>query len=354
VIAMSSSAITVSNTGYIKRTAVETYRNQKRGGKGRIGMRTREEDFVTHLFVASTHSYIMIFSDRGRAYWLRVHEIPDAGAGGKGKAIANLVSMAEGERIAALLAVREFPSEEGRQFVVMGTRRGVVKKTDLSAYSNPRAGGIIAMGVEEMDAVIAVAQTDGRAQVFIATRDGMSIRFPEEDVRPMGRTAYGVRGISLRDDDEVVAMEVVPMEVVGETGTILSVTENGYGKRTAIDEYRLQSRGGVGIINIQTSDRNGKVVGTAWVHDGDEIMVISQQGKVIRMATSDIRTIGRATQGVTLLNLSSDAEEGAEPDKVVSIVRLANDNDAAAAPESGAAPPADGSEGSSAEPTPSE
>jgi DNA gyrase subunit A len=186
------------------------------------------------------------------------------------------------------------------------------------------------MGVEEMDAVIAVAQTDGRAQVFIATRDGMSIRFPEEDVRPMGRTAYGVRGISLRDDDEVVAMEVVPMEVVGETGTILSVTENGYGKRTAIDEYRLQSRGGVGIINIQTSDRNGKVVGTAWVHDGDEIMVISQHGKVIRMATSDIRTIGRATQGVTLLNLATDEEEGDEPDKVVSIVRLANEADAAA------------------------
>ena len=322
-------AITVSNTGYIKRTTLETYRSQKRGGKGRIGMRTRDEDFVTHLFVASTHSYIMIFSDRGRAYWLRVHEIPDAGAGGKGKAIANLVSMAEGERIAALLAVRAFPEEEGQQFVVMGSRRGVVKKTDLSAYSNPRAGGIIAMGVEEMDAVIAVAQTDGRAQVFIATRDGMSIRFPEEDVRPMGRTAYGVRGISLRDNDEVVAMEVVPMEVVGETGTILSVTANGYGKRTAIDEYRLQSRGGVGIINIQTSERNGQVVGTAWVHDGDEIMVISQQGKVIRMATSDIRTIGRATQGVTLLNLAED-EGGGDPDRVVSIVRLASDPEAAA------------------------
>jgi DNA gyrase subunit A len=350
LIADEDMAITVSNTGYIKRTAVETYRNQKRGGKGRIGMRTREEDFVTHLFVASTHSYIMIFSDRGRAYWLRVHEIPDAGAGGKGKAIANLVSMAEGERIAALLAVRDFPSEEGQQFVVMGTRRGAVKKTDLTAYSNPRAGGIIAMGVEEMDAVIAVAQTDGRAQVFIATRDGMSIRFPEEDVRPMGRSAYGVRGISLRDDDEVVAMEVVPMEVVGETGTILSVTENGYGKRTAIDEYRLQSRGGVGIINIQTSERNGKVVGTAWVHDGDEIMVISQQGKVIRMATSDIRTIGRATQGVTLLNLSTDEEAGAEPDKVVSIVRLANDADAAVAssPEPGAD---SGGPKSSADPT---
>ena len=325
-------AITVSNTGYIKRTAIETYRAQKRGGKGRIGMRTRDEDFVTHLFVASTHSYIMIFSDRGRAYWLRVHEIPDAAAGGKGKAIANLVSMAEGERIAALLSVRDWPAEEGQQFVIMGTRRGVVKKTDLTAYSNPRAGGIIAMGVEEMDAVIAVAQTDGRAQVFIATRDGMSIRFPEEDVRPMGRTAYGVRGISLRDDDEVVAMEVVPMEVVGETGTILSVTENGYGKRTAIDEYRLQSRGGIGIINMQTSERNGKVVGTAWVHDGDELMVISQQGKVIRMATSDIRTIGRATQGVTLLNLASD-EEGGEPDKVVSIVRLAEREEGKVEPE---------------------
>ena len=258
LIAEEDMAITVSNTGYIKRTAITNYRNQRRGGKGRIGMRTREEDFVSHLFVASTHAYIMIFSDRGRAYWLKVHEIPDVGPDGRGKAIANLVSMEEGERIAALLAVKEF---EDDKFIVMGTRRGVVKKTELTAFSNPRAGGIIAMGVEEGDAVIAVQVSDGSGEIFIGTRDGMSIRFPESDVRSMGRTAYGVRGISLRDGDDVVAMEVLKPG-----GTILSVTEQGYGKRTELDEYRVQSRGGIGIINIQTSDRNGKVVGVCAGH----------------------------------------------------------------------------------------
>src|SRR5436309_2393491 len=206
LIAEEDMAITVSNTGYIKRTAISTYRNQRRGGKGRIGMRTRDEDFVSHLFVASTHAYIMIFSDRGRAYWLKVHEIPDVGPQGKGKSIANLVALEEGERIAAMLAVKEF---EDDKFVVMGTRRGVVKKTALSAFSNPRAGGIIAMGVEENDSVIAVQVTDGSGEVFIGTRYGMAIRFHESDVRPMGRAAYGVRGISLRDDEYVVAMEVV-------------------------------------------------------------------------------------------------------------------------------------------------
>ncbi|HEU4522401.1 MAG TPA: DNA gyrase subunit A, partial [Thermoanaerobaculia bacterium] len=249
-------AITVTNTGYIKRTAISTYRMQRRGGKGRIGMRTREEDFVSHLFIASTHAYIMIFTDRGRAYWLKVHAVPDAGAGGKGKAIANLVSMQDGERIAALLAVKDFPEEDDRQFVVMGTRKGVIKKTDLTAFRNPRTDGIIAMGVDEGDAVIAVELSDGSEQIFIGTRDGMAIRFAESDVRSMGRTAYGVRGITLRDDDEVVGMEVVRTD-----GTILTVAQNGYGKRTDLEEYRLQSRGGVGIINIQTSDRNGKVVG---------------------------------------------------------------------------------------------
>jgi DNA gyrase subunit A len=313
LIAEEDMAITVTNTGYIKRTAISSYRKQGRGGKGRIGMRTREEDFLTHLFVASTHSYIMIFSDRGRAYWLRVHEIPDVGPDGRGKAIANLVSMEPGERIAALLAVREFPAEEGRGFIVMGTRRGVIKKTDLSAFRNPRSGGIIAMGIEEADSVIAVAQTSGNDEIFIGTRDGMAIRFPESDVRPMGRTAYGVRGITLRDGDEVVAMEVVR-----QGGTLLTVTEHGYGKRTEIDEYRLQSRGGLGIINIQTTDRNGRVVGVAYVISGDELMLISQQGKVIRMSTDDIRVIGRATQGVRLI-------ETEENDKVVSIARLEED-----------------------------
>ena len=304
-------AITVTNTGYVKRTAISAYRNQRRGGKGRIGMRTREEDFVTHLFVASTHAYIMIFSDRGRAYWLRVHEIPDVGPGGRGKAIANLVTMEAAERIAALLAIREWPNEPGQQFIVMGTRKGVIKKTDLVAFRNPRAGGIIAMGVEEHDAVMAVAMTGGGEELFLGTRDGMAIRFRESNVRAMGRTAYGVRGIGLRDDDVVVAMEVV-----GPDGTLLTVTENGYGKRTELDEYRVQTRGGVGIINIQTSDRNGRVVGVAFVHDDDELMLISQQGKILRMVVHDIRTIGRATQGVRLIEMEPD-------DRVVSVARLA-------------------------------
>ncbi|HEY2151764.1 MAG TPA: DNA gyrase subunit A [Vicinamibacterales bacterium] len=300
-------AITVSNTGYIKRTAISTYRNQRRGGKGRIGMRTREEDFVSHLFVASTHAYIMIFTDRGRAYWLKVHEIPDVGPDGKGKSIANLVSMEPGEKIAATLAVKEFPED---RFVVMGTLKGVVKKTSLEAFSNPRAGGIIAMGVEDGDAVITVQQSDGTGEVFIGSRDGMAIRFEETDVRPMGRTAYGVRGISLRDDDIVVGMEVVKPG-----GTILTVTELGYGKRTEIDEYRVQSRGGVGVINITTSERNGPVVGVSYVQQGDELLVITQQGMILRMVTDDVRSIGRATQGVTIIDLE-------ENDKVVSIARL--------------------------------
>ena len=301
-------AITVSNTGYIKRTAVTNYRNQRRGGKGRIGMRTREEDFVSHLFTASTHAYIMIFSDRGRAYWLKVHHIPDVGPDGRGKAIANLVQMQDGERIAALLTVREFEEDK---FIVMGTKRGEVKKTELTAFSNPRAGGIIAMDVEDGDAVIAVQVSDGTHEIFIGTRDGMSIRFPEADVRSMGRTAGGVRGISLRDDDEVVGMDVLDPG-----GTILSVTEQGYGKRTELDEYRSQSRGGVGIINIQTSERNGKVIGVAQVSDDDELMLITQQGKILRMASKDIRTIGRATQGVKLIDIEGD-------DRAVSIARLA-------------------------------
>jgi DNA gyrase subunit A len=307
LIAEEDMAITVSNTGYIKRTAISSYRNQRRGGKGRIGMRTRDEDFVSHLFVASTHAYIMIFSDRGRAYWLKVHEIPDVGPGGKGKSIANLVSMEDGERIAAMLAVKEFEEDK---FVIMGTRRGVVKKTALSAFSNPRAGGIIAMGVEEGDAVITVQVTDGNGEVFIGTRDGMAIRFQETDVRPMGRAAYGVRGITLRDDDYVVAMEVVKPG-----GTLLSVTERGFGKRTEIDEYRVQSRGGVGVINISTTERNGLVVGVAYVQEGDELLLMTQQGMILRIPTDDVRAIGRATQGVTLINIEDD-------DKVVGIARL--------------------------------
>jgi len=312
LIADEDMAITVSNTGYIKRTPITSYRNQRRGGKGRIGMRTREEDFVSHLFVASTHAYIMIFSDRGRAYWLKVHEIPDVGPGGKGKAIANLVSMAPDEKIAALQAVREF--DEGK-FIAMGTERGVVKKTELSAFSNPRAGGIIAMGVEDGDRLMAAQITDGTGEIFIGTRDGVAIRFPESDVRPMGRAAYGVKGIALREGDQVVAMELVRPG-----STLLTVTEHGYGKRTELDEYRVQSRGGVGIINIQTSERNGRVVGMASVHDEDEFMLITQQGKILRTVARDIRTIGRATQGVRLIEIDAD-------DRVVALARLAEKDD---------------------------
>jgi DNA gyrase subunit A len=290
-------AITVTDTGYIKRTPISTYRNQKRGGKGRIGMRTRDEDVVNHLFVASTHSYMMVFSDRGRAYWLKVHEIPDVGADGRGKAIANLVEMEAGEKIAAMLAVQEFKDSE---FVVMGTRGGTVKKTELSAFSNPRAGGIIAMGVEPDDAVIAVRRSDGQSEVFIGTRQGMAIRFHESDVRPMGRTAYGVRGIQLRAGDQVVAMEVVKPG-----GTLLTVTEKGYGKRTDLEEYRVQARGGLGLKNLEVTDRNGEVVAIAQVQD-EELLVITEQGKILRTAAADIRTIGRATQGVRLMDLGDD------------------------------------------------
>ena len=314
LIAEEDVAITVSNTGYIKRTAIAQYRNQRRGGKGRIGMRTRSEDFLTRVFVASTHAYILIFSDRGRVYWLKVHEIPDVGPAGRGKAIANLVSMEAGERISAQLAVRKWPTEDGLEFVVMGTRKGLVKKTDVRAFRHPRARGIIAMGVKADDAVIGAELTDGKDQIFIGTRGGMAIRFAEAAVRPKGRTAHGVRGISLREGDEVVSMAVVRPG-----GTLLTVTENGYGKRTELDEYRVQSRGGIGIINIYSSARNGKVAGAECVEPEDELMLITHQGKILRMVTRDIRPIGRLTQGVRLIEID-------EQDRVVSLARLAEKN----------------------------
>ena len=310
LIAEEDMAITVSNTGYVKRTAITEYRNQRRGGKGRIGMRTRDEDFLTQLFVASTHAYILIFSDRGRVYWLKVHEIPDVGPAGRGKAIANLVRMEPDERVATLQAVREWPAADGERFVVMGTRRGVVKKTDLRAYRRPRADGIIAMTVGSDDAVIGAEITDGAGEIFIATRDGRAIRFPESHARPIGRTAQGVRGVSLRAGDQVVSMAVVTPG-----GTVLTVTERGYGKRTELDEYRVQSRGGIGLINIQTSKRNGRVTGVAYVEGDDELMLITEQGKILRMVASGIRTIGRSTQGVRLIEID-------EEDRVVALARI--------------------------------
>jgi DNA gyrase subunit A len=302
--------ITATNTGYIKRTALDAYRKQRRGGKGLIGMQTREEDVVSHLFVANTHAYILIFTDRGRCYWLRVYDVPEVGRSSKGKSIANLVHMSEGEKLAALLKVQEFPTEEGQRFIVMGTRHGTIKKTDLSLFSNPRTAGIIAIEVDDDDRLIAVAETDGSKDLVIGSKNGMAIRFAEADARPMGRTARGVRGIQLREGDEVVAMQVVT-----DDGTLLTVCENGFGKRTEVAEYRRQTRGGIGLKNVQTSDRNGLVIGIGCVTDRDELLLVTSQGQIIRMKAGDMRPIGRDTQGVRLMDL-------AEGDKLVSIATL--------------------------------
>jgi DNA gyrase subunit A len=307
--------ITATNTGYIKRTALDLYRKQRRGGKGLIGMQTREEDVVRHLFVANTHAYLLIFTNRGRCYWLRVYDVPEVGRSSKGKSIANLVNMADGERMAALLRVQEFPGEEEQRFIVMGTRRGTVKKTDLKAFSNPRTAGIIAIQIGDDDQLIAVAETDGQKDLVIGTRNGMAIRFAESDVRTMGRTAAGVRGVQLRGGDEVVAMEVVTAEA-----TLLTVCEKGYGKRTEVGEYRRQTRGGIGLKNVQTSDRNGPVVGIACVTDAHELLMVTEQGQIIRMHAGDLRPIGRDTQGVRLMDL-------AEGDRLVSIATLTEPED---------------------------
>jgi DNA gyrase subunit A len=310
--------ITATGTGYIKRTALDEYRQQRRGGKGLIGMQTRDEDVVRHLFVANTHAYILIFTDRGKCYWLRVYDVPEVSRSSKGKSIANLVSMAEGEKIAALLRVQDFPAEEGKRFIVMGTENGTIKKTDLAAFSNPRAAGIIAMQIDDGDRVIAVAETDGTKDLVIGSRNGMAIRFSEADARPMGRTAYGVRGMQLRDGDLVVGMQVV-----SDDGSLLTVCERGYGKRTDVGEYRSQTRGGIGLKNVQVSDRNGPVVGIAGVSDGDELLLVTEQGQIIRMKTGDLRPIGRDTQGVRLMDL-------AEGDRIVSIAALSEPDEESA------------------------
>ena len=326
--------ITATGTGYIKRTALDEYRQQRRGGKGLIGMQTRDEDVVQHLFIANTHAYLLIFTDRGKCYWLRVYDVPEVSRSSKGKSIANLVNMADGEKMAALLRVQEFPTEEGKRFIVMGTQQGTIKKTDLMAYSNPRAAGIIAIQVDDTDRVIAVAETDGAKDLIIGTRNGMAIRFGEADARPMGRTAFGVRGIQLREGDEVVAMEVVT-----DDATLLTVCENGYGKRTPVSEYRQQTRGGIGLKNVQTSDRNGNVIAIGCVTDRDELLLMTSQGQIIRMKIADLRPIGRDTQGVRLMDL-------AEGDKLVSIATLSEPEESEP-DSSGSAAPADPSGDSS-------
>ncbi|HTR26253.1 MAG TPA: DNA gyrase subunit A [Terriglobales bacterium] len=319
-------AVTVSHSGYMKRTPISTYRMQRRGGTGRTGMKTRDEDFVEHLFIASTHAYILIFTNTGRVYWLKVYELPDLNAAGKGKHIGNLVGLQAGETVRTLLAVRNL-EEEGR-FIFFATRNGTVKKTELKDFSHVMSRGIIAIGIDQGDELVGVTLTDGQQIVFLASHDGQAIRFDEENVRPMGRPAYGVRGMNLDKGDYIVGMATTPKDakqaevaaekikaVAGVEATatdetlpikgslILSVTENGYGKRTPADEYRLQGRGGSGVINVKTTERNGKVVSIAQVTEESQVMLISQYGKIIRMDSSTIRESGRAAQGVRLLSL---------------------------------------------------
>ena len=295
--------ITISHTGYIKRVPVSTYRQQRRGGKGVMGMDTKDEDYVEHLFTASTHDYILFFTEKGRVYWKKVYEVPEGGRAARGKAMVNLLDIGGEEKIAAMIRVREFANS---QHLVFATENGVVKKTNLDAFGNPRAGGIIAIATDEGDRLIGVKLTAGNDDVMLITHNGMSIRFNEEQLRDQGRDTRGVRGITLRKGDRVDSVEVVEPNA-----TLLAITENGYGKRTSFDEYRVQSRGGMGIITIKTTERNGKVVGAHSVHDNDAIMLITSGGQMIRMPVSDIRTISRNTQGVRLINL----EEG---DKLVS------------------------------------
>ena len=303
-------AVTVSHSGYLKRTPISTYRQQRRGGTGRLGMKTREEDFVSQLIIDSTHAYLLCFTNTGRVYWLKVYEIPDVGAAGKGKSIASLLNLQPGETVRTILPVRNL-EEEGK-YIFFATRNGTVKKTPLKDFSNVMSKGIIAIGIDADDELVAVRITNGNNIVFLATHDGMAIRFDGEDVRSMGRPAYGVRGIDLGKNDYVVGMAVTPKErrKDGEGGNcaclILSVTENGFGKRTDVDEYRLQSRGGKGVINVKTTARNGKVIGIHLVDDTSELMIISQYGKIIRIDTNTVRAAGRSTQGVKLLNLEDE------------------------------------------------
>jgi DNA gyrase subunit A len=300
--------VTVSHSGYIKRNPISLYRTQRRGGRGKVGMGTKEEDFVSKLFVATMHSSIMFFTNTGKVHWLKVHEIPEAGRAAKGKAIVNLLNLSPGERISAILPVREF--EEGK-FVVMATAKGTVKKTDLMEFSRPRSGGIIALGLNDGDSLIATEITGGEDDIFLPTRQGMSIRFREDDVRAVGRTAVGVRGIALEEGDEVVGMEILRPQ-----GTMLTVTEKGFGKRSAVEEYRVQSRGGKGVITLEVTEKTGSVLGVAQVSEEDDVMLVTDGGKIIRMPVAEIRVSGRNTQGVRLIGMEED-------EHVASLARLA-------------------------------
>jgi DNA gyrase subunit A len=310
LIAEEEVVVTISHTGYIKRNAVTLYRAQRRGGKGKIAMGIKEEDFVETLFTASTHDSLLFFTDAGKVYWLKVHEIPEASRAAKGKALVNLLVLSKDEKVTASLPVKDYRED---RYIIMATKLGVIKKTELSAYANPRQGGIIALSLDQGDKLIGVDLTDGQREILLGTKQGITIRFKEEDVRAMGRTAHGVRGITLESGDEVIGMETITPD---STTAILTVTEGGYGKRTPVNEYRVQGRGGKGIISVKTTERNGPAVGFLQVRDEDEIMLMAAQGKVLRCKVDDIREIGRNTQGVRLLDMDGDE------DRVVAVARL--------------------------------
>ena len=349
MIADEDMVITVSRGGYIKRSPLSLYRAQRRGGKGRIGMQTKEEDIVEHLFVASAHSYVLVFTDKGRLYWLKVHQIPEVASNARGKAIVNLLQVENGENVRALLTVKDFTEAK---YVVMATRAGKIKKTELEAFSNVRASGIIAIDINEGDDLYAVRLSDGNSEIFVGTHKGRAIRFHESDVRPMGRGAAGVKAITLRGDDHVVEMDVLPAsnevpvavsedaieepetEAAGESiesedeiitatdtrGQILTLTEKGFGKRTPVSMYRLQSRGGMGVTNIRITEKNGRVAGIAHVLGDEQMLLITEQGMIIRVNVTDLRPMGRSTQGVRVINLD-------ENDIVVAAVKVVSETE---------------------------
>ena len=332
MIAEEEMVISVSHAGYVKRSPLTAYRSQRRGGKGKIGMTTRDEDFVEHLFVASTHAYVLIFTTRGRVHWLKVHEIPQIGAAGKGKSIANFVELGAGEKVAAVVATKEFSEDH---FLVFCTSKGIIKKTSLAAYGNPRSGGIIAIGIDEGDELLSVKLTDGHRELFMATARGQAIRCSETDVRTMGRGARGVIGMRLHDGDEIVEMDCVHST----ESTILSVTAHGYAKRTEVPEYRLQGRGGSGIINLKVTEKTGPVVQVLEVSRDDQVMLITAYGKIIRTDVKDVSILGRPTQGVRLMHIG-------EGDTVVAVARVADRDD-----ENRSSPGSGGTPGPSSEPT---
>ena len=301
-------AVTISHEGYIKRNPVTLYRAQRRGGKGKIGTTTREEDFVEYMFIASMHAYILFFTTIGKVYWIKVHELPQASRAARGRPIVNLLNLESGERVSAFLPVREF--QQGR-YIVFATKNGLIKKTELMAYGHPRPSGIRAIGLEQGDEVIGVRLTDGQQELILSTSDGQSIRFKEEQVRPTGRGTFGVVGMKLDPNDKVVSMEILSLGA-----DILTVAEGGFGKRTEMDEYRLQSRGGKGIITMKTTEKTGRVIGVQLVGADDQLMLITNTGKIIRLRINDIRVIGRNTQGVRLIDLD-------DGERVVSLARLA-------------------------------